>query len=62
MLAPFPIVHDPPSLLGDVRLLLSSRPGLVDYPERLGALLGADARDVRGVLEVLEALDAEVLA
>ena len=62
MLAPNPIVHDPPTLLADIRMLLSPSPELADYPERLAALLGADARDVRAVLEVLEILDTEVLA
>jgi hypothetical protein len=61
MLAPNPIVHDSASLLANVRMLLSTSPGLADYSERLSELLGADERDVRVVLDVLNALDAEVL-
>jgi hypothetical protein len=61
MLAPTPIVHDSASLLADVRMLLSPSPGLADYPERLSKLLGADERDVRAALEVLNAVDSEVL-
>lgn len=53
MLAPTPILHDPPaSLLADVRALLSQRHELVDCPEILAALLDA------GVFEVLTALEA----
>ena len=35
MLAPNTIVHDPPSLLGDVRQALSLRRALADFPARL---------------------------
>jgi len=42
-------------------MLLSPSPGLADYPERLSKLLGADERDVRAALEVLNAVDSEVL-
>jgi hypothetical protein len=61
MLPPITILHDPTSLLADVRMLLSPSPELADYPEYLSEVLGADERDVRSVLEVLNALDAEVL-
>jgi hypothetical protein len=53
MLAPTPIVHDPPSLLGDVRQALSLRPVLADFPARLAAHLEADERAVRECLEAL---------
>jgi hypothetical protein len=53
MLAPTPIVHDPPALLGDVRQALSLRPALADFPARLAEHLEADERVVRECLEVL---------
>jgi hypothetical protein len=53
MLAPTPIVHDPPALLGDVRFALSLRPVLADFPARLAKYLEADDRAVRECLEVL---------
>ena len=60
MLAPNPIVHDPPCLLADVRALLGTRPILADYPNHLAALLKADEHDVLGVLEALK-VEGEVL-
>jgi hypothetical protein len=56
MLAPTPIVHDPPSLLGDVRQALSLHPELADYPRRLAEYLEAEEQDV---LECLAALRVE---
>jgi hypothetical protein len=53
MLAPALIVHDTPSLLGDVRQALSLRPGLVDYPRRLAEYLEANEQAVCACLEVL---------
>ena len=53
MLAPTPIVHDPPSLLGDVRQALSLRPILADFPARLAQHLEADERAVRRCFEAL---------
>ena len=54
MLAPTQIVHDdPPALLGDVRLALSRRPELADYPRRLAGDLAAEEQDVRQCLKVL---------
>ena len=53
MLAPNPIVHDPPSLLGDVRLTLSLSPHLLDHPEVLAALLEADEHEIEAALEAL---------
>ena len=53
MLAPTPIVHDPPCLLGDVRQAISLRPALVDYPARLARHLEADEQAVRMCLEAL---------
>jgi hypothetical protein len=53
MLAPTPIVHDPPTLLGDVRLALSLRPTLADFPARLAEHLEADERAVMACLEAL---------
>jgi len=53
MLAPAPIVHDPPSLLADVRQALSLQPALADFPARLAGKLQADQRTVRDCLEVL---------
>jgi hypothetical protein len=61
MLAPTPIVHDPPSLLGDVRQALSLRPALADFPTRLAEHLEADEWAVRACLEALTVED-EVLA
>jgi hypothetical protein len=61
MLAPTPIVHDPPSLLGDVRGLLHVWPQLVAYPSRLAALLRVDEHAVQQALEALE-VDGEVLS
>jgi hypothetical protein len=61
MLGPTLILHDAACLLADIRLLLSRWPGLVDYPERLAALLGADEHDVRAVLEALK-VEGEVLS
>jgi hypothetical protein len=61
MLAPTPIVHDPPSLLGDVRQALSLRPALADFPARLAEHLEADERAVRTCLEALT-VEGEVLA
>jgi hypothetical protein len=60
MLAPTPIVHDPPSLLGDVRQALSLRPALADFPTRLAEHLEADERAVRACLEALT-VEGEVL-
>jgi hypothetical protein len=48
-------------LLADVRQALSIRPILVDYPERLAALLKADEHDIMLILEALK-VDGEVLA
>lgn len=53
MLAPRPIVHEPPSLLGDVRQALSLRPALADCPERLAKHLEADEQQVGACLEAL---------
>ncbi len=61
MLAPNPIVHDPPSLLGDVRQELSLRPVLANYPARLATRLGVDEQAVRICLEALE-VEGKVLA
>lgn len=61
MLSPAPILHDPPALLGDLRLALSLRPELADYPRRLAAHLEADELAVRGCLEALR-VEGEVLA
>jgi hypothetical protein len=61
MLAPTPIVHDPPSLLGDVRQALSLRPALTDFPARLAKHLKAEEWAVRACLEALKVED-EVLA
>ena len=54
------IPHDPLCLLADVRQALSTRPILVDYPERLAVLLGADEHEVVLVLESLK-VEGEVL-
>jgi len=61
MLAPNTIVHDPPSLLGDVRQALSLRLALADFPARLAEHLEADEWEVRACLEALTVED-EVLA
>ena len=53
MLAPTPIVHDPPTLLGDVRQALSLRPALADYPAGLAKHLDTEEQDVRVCLEAL---------
>jgi hypothetical protein len=53
MLAPTLIVHDPPSLLGDVRQALSLRPTLVNHPARLAEHLEADEQAVWACLEAL---------
>ncbi len=60
MLAPTPIVHDPPTLLGDVRQALSLRPELAEHPQRLAAHLGADEQAVLMCLDALRA-EGEVL-
>ena len=57
MLARTLIVHDPPSLLGDVRQALSLRPTLVDFPARLAQHLEAGEQAVRLCLEVLRVED-----
>jgi hypothetical protein len=54
MLAPNPIVHDPPSLLGDVRQELSLSPALADYPAGLAERLEAEEQAVRTCLEALD--------
>jgi hypothetical protein len=54
VLAPIAIVHDPPSLLGDVRQALSLRPYLAEYPARLAEHLEAEEVAVRACLEALE--------
>ena len=61
MLAPKIIVHDPPTLLGDVRQALSLRPALADFPNQLAEHLKADEWAVRACLEALTVED-EVLA
>jgi hypothetical protein len=53
MLAPTLILHDPPTLLGDVRQALSLRPALVDYPARLAEYLEAEEQAVWTCLEAL---------
>jgi hypothetical protein len=53
MLAPKPILPDPPSLLGDVRQALSLRPALADYPRRLADHLEAEEQTVWECLDVL---------
>ena len=53
MLAPVTILHDAPALLGDLRLALSLRPELADFPRRLAAYIEAEEQDVRQCLEVL---------
>jgi hypothetical protein len=61
MLARTLIVHDPPSLLGDVRQALSLRPALLDYPERLAEQVEADKREIVVCLEALRDERGEVL-
>ena len=61
MLAPSHILHDPPTLLGDVRQALSLRPALADFPARLAEHLGAEERAVRACPEAL-LVEGEVLA
>jgi hypothetical protein len=61
MLAPNRIVHDPRSLLGDVRQELSLRPALADYPAGLAERLEAEEQAVWVCLEALE-VEGEVLA
>ena len=58
MLAPALIVHDSPSLLGDVRQALSLHPALADYPARLAEHLEADeqARSGYSLAQQIEAL------
>lgn len=53
MLAPTPVIHDQPTLLGDVRRALSLCPALADYPVRLAEHLGADEQTLRVCLEAL---------
>jgi hypothetical protein len=62
MLAPNPIVHDPPFLLGDVRQELSLRPALADYPAGLAEQLEAEEQADCFCLEVLRDERGEVLA
>jgi hypothetical protein len=54
-------IPDDPDLLPEVRMLLSCQPALVNHPERIAALLGADEYGVRAVLEALE-VEGEVLS
>jgi hypothetical protein len=61
MLTPTPIVHDPSSLLGDVRQALSLRPALANFSASLAEHLEADEWAVRACLEALTVED-EVLA
>lgn len=60
MLAPTPILHDPDCLVADVRRVLSLRPCLADYPERVAALLGIEEHDVLAAYEALE-VEGELL-
>ena len=53
MLAPTSIVHDPPSLLADVRQALSLRPELAAYPRRLADHLEAEEQTVQECLDAL---------
>ena len=53
MLAPTTIVHDPSTLLGDMRQALSLRPALAEFPVRLAEHLDADERAIRACLEAL---------
>ncbi len=61
MLAPKTIVHDPPTLLGDIRLALSLRPSLADYPRRLSEILGTEEQAVWECLETIRDERGEVL-
>lgn len=61
MLAPNPILHDPPDLLGNVRAVLSLRPNLEDYPRRLAEYLSAEEWIVRECLETIRDERGEVL-
>jgi len=61
MLAPNTIVHDPPSLLGDVRQALSLRPRLADHPAKLARYLEAEEQAVRTCLQTLVDERGEVL-
>jgi hypothetical protein len=54
--------HDPPALLGDLRLALSLRPQLADHPRRLASHLKAEEQDVRQCLEAIRDEREEVLA
>ena len=54
------VYDEPPDLLADVRQALSTRPILVDHPERLAVLLGAGEQDITHVLEALT-VEGEVL-
>lgn len=60
ILSPAPILHDPPALLGDLRLALSRCPELADYPARLAATLETDEWAVQQCLEALR-VEGEVL-
>ena len=53
MLAPSLILHDPPTLLGDVRQALSLRPALVNHPAQLAEYLEAEEQAVWTCLEAL---------
>lgn len=58
MIAPhISIQDDPPTLLGDVRFLLSRSPKLKDYSHRLAALLNADEQAVEMALNALREAD-----
>lgn len=57
MLAPAPILHDPPALLGDLRLTLSLRPELEYRPRRLAEYLGAEEQAVQECLDALHSAD-----
>jgi len=52
---------NPPALLGDLRLALSLRPELADFPRSLAEYLEADEQDVRECLDALR-VEGEVLA
>jgi hypothetical protein len=60
MLAPTPILHDPPYLIGDVRQAISLRPSLADYPRRLAEYLEVEEQPVRDYLAALR-FEGEVL-
>jgi hypothetical protein len=63
MILAAPSIPEPdlPALLGDVRLALSLRPELADYPRRLTEHLEAEEQDVRECLETLRDERGEVL-